>query len=63
MMKRKEDNCTLCRWPAQMVDILLSLGLEFAKLDFELTPHENSKAKIKGLESRQQTLSSHFGKN
>jgi len=41
-------------------ELLGQLGLEFAKLDFELTPHEEQKAKIKGLESRQQTLSKHF---
>ncbi len=41
-------------------ELLGQLGLEFAKLDFELTPHEHQKAKIKGLESRQQTLEGHF---
>ncbi|HLC93143.1 MAG TPA: endonuclease NucS [archaeon] len=41
-------------------ELLGQLGLEFAKLDFELTPHEEQKAKIKGLESRQQTLKEHL---
>ncbi len=44
-------------------ELLSQLGLEFAKLDFELTPHEKgAKAKIKGLEMKQQTIFEHMGK-
>jgi len=38
------------------LELLEQLGLEFSKLDFELTPSEKEKAKIKGLEHKQQTL-------
>ncbi|MFH1390801.1 MAG: endonuclease NucS [Candidatus Diapherotrites archaeon] len=38
------------------LELLEQLGLEFSKLDFELTPNEKQKAKIKGLEHKQQTL-------
>ncbi|MCR4335381.1 MAG: endonuclease NucS [archaeon] len=37
-------------------ELLEQLGLEFSKLDFELTPNEKEKAKIKGLEHKQQKL-------
>ncbi|HIH09129.1 MAG TPA: DUF91 domain-containing protein [Candidatus Diapherotrites archaeon] len=43
-------------------ELLEQLGLEFAKLDFELTPNEKEKAKIKGLEPKQQTITQHLGK-
>ncbi len=44
-------------------ELLGQLGLEFAKLDFELTPHEKGpKAKIKGFESRQQMITQHMGR-
>ncbi len=41
-------------------ELLGQLGLEFARLDFELTPNGKEKAKIKGLTSKQQTLTQHF---
>jgi endonuclease len=45
------------------LELLEQCGLEFAKLDFELTPNDStSKAKIKGLETKQQTLVDHFKK-
>jgi len=37
-------------------ELLDQSGLEFKKLEFELTPHEKQKAKIKGMEMKQQTL-------
>ena len=43
-------------------ELLEQLGLEFAKLDFELTPHKEQKASIKGLESTQQSITQHMGK-
>ncbi|MCR4368580.1 MAG: endonuclease NucS [archaeon] len=45
------------------LELLEQYGLEFAKLDFELTPHDSaSKAKIIGLETKQQTLAQHLAK-
>jgi len=44
------------------LELLEQLGLEFAKLDFELTPNDKQKAKIKGLESKQQTIMEHLKK-
>ena len=41
-------------------ELLEQLGLEFAKLDFELRPHMKEKAVIKGLEKKQQTLAEHL---
>ncbi len=35
---------------------LESLGLEFAKIDFELLPSSEEKARIKGLQKKQETL-------
>lgn len=44
-------------------ELLEQLGLEFAKLDFELTPSEKGhKATIKGLESKQQSILEHLKK-
>lgn len=37
-------------------ELLGSLGLEYAKLDFELLPSSKDKARIKGLEKSQQTI-------
>ena len=42
--------------------LLHELGLEFAKLDFELKPSSKEKAEIKGLERKQTTILEHFGK-
>ncbi|HLC79183.1 MAG TPA: endonuclease NucS [archaeon] len=41
-------------------ELLEQLGLEFRKLDFELTPNEPTGAKIKGFESKQQTITQHI---
>ncbi len=42
-------------------ELLGQLGLEFRKLDFELTPANSAqKAKIKGLQPRQQTITQHL---
>jgi RecB family endonuclease NucS len=41
-------------------ELLEKLGLEFAKLDFELTPSEKEKAKIKGLERKQMRITEKF---
>ena len=45
------------------LELLEQNGLEFAKLDFELTPGEKEKAKIKGLQHKQQTLAEHIKEN
>lgn len=42
--------------------LLHELGLEFAKLDFELKPSSKEKAEIKGLERKQTTILEHMGK-
>ncbi|MEK6957788.1 MAG: endonuclease NucS domain-containing protein [archaeon] len=42
------------------LELLEQSGLEFAKLDFELTPSESQKAKITGLQTKQQTLREHI---
>ncbi|MBI4210101.1 MAG: DUF91 domain-containing protein [Candidatus Diapherotrites archaeon] len=42
-------------------ELLGQLGLEFARLDFELTPNGREKAKIKGLEMKQQRITQHMG--
>ncbi|VVB99525.1 Endonuclease NucS [uncultured archaeon] len=41
-------------------NLLEQLGLEFAKLDFELTPSGEEKAKIKGLERKQSKITEHM---
>ncbi len=43
-------------------ELLGQLGLEFCRLDFELTPHgkDGQKARIKGLERKQQTIMQHL---
>lgn len=41
-------------------ELLEQSGLEFAKLDFELTPSGAEKAKIKGLERKQQKITEIF---
>lgn len=41
-------------------NLLEELGLEFAKLDFELKPSSEQKAEIKGLQRKQTTLIQHF---
>lgn len=44
-------------------ELLGQLGLEFCRLDFELTPAEKGrKAKIKGLEMKQQTILQHLNR-
>jgi len=40
--------------------LLENLGLEFAKIDFELLPSNKEKAKIKGLQKKQQTIKEFF---
>jgi len=41
-------------------ELLENLGLEYAKIDFELLPSSNEKAKIKGLQKKQQCLKDFF---
>ncbi len=43
-------------------ELLERLGLEFYALDFELTPGGKEKAKIKGLNPKQQTITQHMGR-
>jgi len=43
-------------------ELLEQLGLEFSRLDFELTPHKAQKATIKGIQPKQQTITQHMGK-
>ena len=43
-------------------ELLEQLGLEFAKLDFELTPSKKEKAKIRGLQMKQQSIMDHLKK-
>ena len=45
------------------LELLEQLGLEFAKLDFELTPSSKEKARIVGLESKQQTITQHLNRD
>ncbi|MAG21690.1 MAG: hypothetical protein CL943_00090 [Candidatus Diapherotrites archaeon] len=37
-------------------ELLENMGLEYARIDFELLPASNEKAKIKGLKKKQETL-------
>ena len=37
-------------------ELLESLGLEFARIDFELTPGQKEKARILGLKKKQVTI-------
>lgn len=41
-------------------ELLENLGLEFAKIDFELLPSGKEKAKINGLEKKQETIDKFF---